>query len=240
MIAHEPQRKLVLFDIDRTAYRDYLIFPLVDSQFQDGLIEQGAYQGIEESRAKHERGELSYESMVQEVVLFYAQGLSGQTLADVTDHTRSFLSSSDGDNFYAYVGEVTDLVRPTHDVYFITGEPQFVADVVTQRYDAHGYISTVFDTANAHFTGQINSALSSSSHKRDAIRGILATHDRRGSFAFGDSEGDRGMLESVTFPVMVNPTPELDSIAPQHWERRRDEISIEAIPIFVARNLSNS
>jgi len=175
--------------------------------------------------------------MVKRVVVDYAAGLTGRTLQEAADSTKAFLSTQHGNKFYPFVGEVISLVRPTHDVYFVTGEPQFVADAVTKMYDTQGYVSTIFATESDIFTGAIDSALSSSSHKADAIREILTSHDLGMSFAFGDSEGDHGMLGSVAFPIMVNPTEEFDAAAPQGWERRKGKNRINEIPFFVAGRL---
>ena len=68
---------------------------------------------------------------------------------------------------------------------------------------------------DGRFDGSVSSVLGSK-QKGEITQG-LAAHSSR-SFAFGDSEGDIGMLELVDEAICIKPTPELRSHAmEQGW-----------------------
>lgn len=206
------ERSVALFDIDRTAYEGYLLFAIVQQQAEDGLISDEAQEKVDALKKAYEDGSLDYESMVEGVLNKWAEGLEGKSVEEVEDHTEKYLRGQ-GNRFYPYVLGVVDLLKDSHDIHFVTGEPQFVAGKTAEMYGAHGFLSTEFETRDGMFTGKVNSALSHGPHKLKAIRELLASHSREKSFAFGDSEGDIDMLEAVEYAVCIKPTPKLAKIA---------------------------
>jgi len=227
-------RNVVLFDIDRTAYDGFLLLPLVEQQARDGIINTSSHQDIIELLNQYEAGTLAYSEMVQNVLLQFARALEGKSVQEVTNHTEEYLRN-DGNKFYPYVGKVIELLASSHDSYFVTAEPQFVSEATQEIFGATGSISTMFSVDRGKFTGMIDSALSSSQHKADAINLILTEHILEGSFAFGDSEGDIHMLAGVEYPVCVNPTAGLlETAQTRNWFVAS---SPDVIPAYVSSML---
>lgn len=211
-MTQESDRKIAFFDIDKTMYQGFLVFPLVEAQARDGLLDMPEYSKVIEAQKAFDEEKLTYGEMVQEVLRHYALGLAGKQEVDASEHTYSYMSG-EGNKFYPYVDEVMSLMRESHDIYLVTAEPQFIAESVSKRYSANGCVSTIFKTDNGVFTGDIDKVFSSSHHKVEAISHLLAEHNPTDSFAFGDSEGDIGMLEAVEYPVCVDPSKGLLEIA---------------------------
>ncbi|HVZ12724.1 MAG TPA: HAD family phosphatase [Patescibacteria group bacterium] len=208
MTEQTEQKSIAFFDIDRTAYKGFLLEPLATRSAESNLISADAFDGMKQIYGAYSKGELQYETAVERILATWARGLEGRTVEEVEKFTQNYLDN-DGDNFYPYVGEIVEKIRDSHDIYFVTGEPQFVARMTAERYGAQGFLATEFETVDGVFTGNINSALSHRHHKRDAIEGLIATRQYEGSMAFGDSEGDIEMLEDVEYPICVVPTPGL-------------------------------
>lgn len=202
------ERNIALFDIDKTAYEGYLLFRIVQKQAKDGLISAESEKNVELVKKAYADGNLEYESMVEGVLNKWAEGLKDKSVEEIASHAEKYLRG-EGNKFYPYVLKVIKLIEDTHDIFFVTAEPQFVASKTTEIYGAQGFLSTEFEIENGMFTGKVNSALSHGPHKLQAIKELLSSHSKERSFAFGDSEGDIEMLEAVEYPVCINPTAKL-------------------------------
>ncbi len=208
----ELERQIAFFDIDKTAYDGFLLFPMIDAQARAGFISSVSQDAINGVLREFESGGIDYAEMVRQTLNQYARSLAGRRVDDALETTRRYLVG-EGNKFYPYVEQVIGQIRGTHDVFFVTAEPQFVADATKDIYEANGAISTVFTTRDGVFTGEIDSALSSGQHKADAIAHLLAGHRLDRSLAFGDSEGDIGMLDAVEYAICVNPSKGLLDVA---------------------------
>ncbi len=150
--------------------------------------------------------------MVDQVVRTWADALAGKTFDEVEQHTRDYLKAQKG-NFHPFVGQVISLARDTHSAYFVTAEPQFVAEAVRDMFEASGAICSEFEIVDGKFTGRVKSVLATKGNKLDAISHLFDSHVKSRSMAFGDSEGDVEMLSAVEHAVCVNPSEGLRKIA---------------------------
>ena len=108
-------------------------------------------------------------------------------------------------NFYKYFINLVPVLKQTHDVYLVTTNSQMIAEAVKEKFGLDGYLCTNFEVINGIFTGKI---LNSLADGKGMVEELLSKYEGS-SIAFGDSENDIGMLEKVTTPVCINPTPEL-------------------------------
>lgn len=205
------ERSLVLIDVDKTAYNDYLIFSIINQEAEDGLIEKTSLQPINEALDKYRQGEIGYEEMVETVVSGWANALADCYVSDVLNHTTDFLNAN-RQNFHPYVSKVIQMVADTHCVYFVTAEPQFVARPIAQMFGAVSVIASEFEVEDGRFTGKATKILSGREHKLEAITHLFEIHTKSGSIAFGDSEGDIEMLSAVENPICINPNEGLEKV----------------------------
>ena len=223
------ERKIALYDIDKTSYKDFLLLDLVRYQFKNGILPKSNLSAIEKEIQSYTKGELTYPEMAQNVLEYWTKGLKGKRIENVTNSTKEFFQT-EGKKFLPFVQESIDLLSPTHNTYFITAEPQFVADEVTKIHRATGYASTVFEIKGGVFTGNVSTSLVSKEKKGDVVKALLTTHAHKDSLAFGDSDNDIEMLENVEYPICVNPNDELKRVA---TERKWNIKKPEEIVIFV-------
>lgn len=210
------ERSIALFDIDRTAYNGILGLNLCREQEQRGLLKRDGLRSILHATADYRRGLLDYETFIREFLLRWAKGLQGAAVASVEDHADTF-SQNRRNEFFSYLQPTLDHLRKTHAIYFITGEPQFVAGSVARMFAA-GFISSSFSIKEGVFTGEVETFLATRDEKVRALGTLVSNYNLDGSIGFGDSEGDIEMLRLVRNRVCISPTSGLLQVALQeNW-----------------------
>lgn len=223
------ERKVALYDIDKTSYKEFLLLDIVRYQNIKGILPEESRSAIEKdvtlynTRDANNKRLLSYEEMAQNVLQYWSRGLKGKTLEDVVKNAKEFFQT-EGRKFFSFVRESIDLLKPTHDTYFVTAEPQFVAEEVVSIHQATGYFSTIFEVKDGVFTGNLSSSLATREDKGNVLKQLLLTHSKEKSFAFGDSDNDIEMLAGVEYPICVNPNDELAKTATEKdWAIKKPE-----------------
>jgi len=207
------KRKLALFDIDKTIYDGYIIFSLADYQFKRKIIDKNCLESLYKDLYLYKDKKIDYETTVENLNLHWAIGLKDLSYKLILDIAKNFFTLEEENNFFPFVKDLISLFKSTHDIYFITGELQFIARAASELFSVTSFISSELEVKDGVVTGKINKSLAKRQEKKMAISYLLNKHDSKNSFAFGDSEGDIEMLNSVEFPICINPTEELKEIA---------------------------
>ena len=205
------KRKIALFDIDKTIYQGLVILDLANSQVKYGIISQESYSTICNDVDLYKKGVVGYEETIHNLLVHWASGLKGNLYNHVLTHAIDFLSHKG--KFFPFAGELISMLKETHDVYFVTAEPSFVGKAVSYIFKANGYVSSKFELSNSTFTGNVEISLARREDKMRVVQGLLNKYEKRGSIAFGDSEGDIEMLRQVEIAVCINPTDGLRRVA---------------------------
>lgn len=209
-------RKIILFDIDKTVYDDYTIFPLAKSQLDAQLLDQTTVTQLDQDMTDYKAGKHTYEQFVATLLDHWADGLKGKSYQIVLDHTVSFFNGNLM-HFYAYVASVFAKFSESHDIFFVTGEPQFIAEAIRMIYQAKGTISSIFEIDQSGiFTGKVNRYLSTKTQKREALSKTLEQYRLEQSVGFGDSEADIFMLELMANRFCISPNAALLAHAEAH------------------------
>jgi HAD superfamily hydrolase (TIGR01490 family) len=204
-------RSIALFDIDNTMYDGFSYFGLLEKQANEGLIGEQVLDDAKASMQKYKAKLQDYETTIVELLDIYAAGLKGAEYNAVLRSTKQFYERSS--KFFAYVIPTVKKLRSSHDIALVTGEPQFVAEAVSELFGANSHYSTEYEVIDGTFTGVVKFYLASRHEKHDAIKHLMQSHGAKSSFAFGDSEGDIEMLRAVEYPICLNPTDGLRAIA---------------------------
>lgn len=151
------------------------------------------------------------------MVISWALGLKDKSSTAVAKHSDEFLRL-DSHNFYPFTTKLLSLLENEYDTVVITNEPQFVAESVMKLFPFTKCISTIFQTQNNIFTGEVSRFNSTKADKKTSVHEIFADYTRDQSLAFGDSIGDIGMFEEVEFPICVNASEDLkDTALERKW-----------------------
>lgn len=234
------ERKIAFYDIDKTSYEGLLIKDFVKFQVSTGTLRKETSDDINEEERLNKAKKIDYETMAQNMLDHWALGLKDKSISDVEAETERFFTTPEGNKFFPFVRESINMIGQTHDSYFITAEPQFIAKEVTKIHKATGFVSTIFGiSSDGKFTGKISSSLVKKEKKGDTVRELLKSHIKEQSFAIGDSDGDILMLEGVEYPICVNASDELKNLANQRgWKESIKKP--EEVVIFIGKILNKT
>jgi HAD superfamily phosphoserine phosphatase-like hydrolase len=207
------RRKIALFDIDKTIYDGYLIFPLAEYFFKEHIISRDIVDNLYQDLHLYRSRQVDYETSVENFNMHLAYGLKDHSPGSIFRATAAFLETREGGSFFPFAEPLIELLKKTHDVYLVTGEMQFVGKAVADYFSVHGYVSTETEVENVVFTGNISKSLAKKEEKRDAIEDLFCAYSYKDSLAFGDSEGDIGMLNKVAYAFCINATEGLREAA---------------------------
>ncbi len=206
------KKKIALFDIDNTVYDGYILFLLPEYQLRKKTIQQDCFNNICEDFKLYKKGIVDYETTIANILIHWAKGLEGISYNTVLKQTKHFLRG-EGNKFFPFLKPIIKILQGIHETYFITGEPEFVGQIVSELYQTTGFITSELEVRDGIFTGEVKIFLAKREEKQKAIKQLLKDHNIKDSFAFGDSEGDIEMLNSVENEICINPTEGLRKIA---------------------------
>lgn len=204
-------KKVALFDLDNTVYNGFSVIGLIESEILHGFFSFTEVIDLVDNMQKYRSGKLDYETAMTNGLNQWAKGLAGKRYTDVLDHAKKYYTKHKK-SFFPYVSKLIPKIKKTHDIYFITGEPQFVGESLLTIFNVNGFYSSVMEEKNGIFTGEVINALSNNNGKKKAVSELLKNYDTKGSIAFGDSEGDIAMLEMVEHPICINSSKKLKEI----------------------------
>jgi HAD superfamily hydrolase (TIGR01490 family) len=207
-------KSVALFDFDNTLYDGFSYFALLEKQVHENIITKKVLNKANQAMANYKNGAIDYETTITTLLNIYAAGLKGASYSKVYESALGFYTHTD--KIYPYTKQVFDLLRPTHDLCLVTGEPQFIAKAIQQLYKLDNYCATQYEVVDGVFTGNVTTYLASRHEKHQAVKHLLQGHRVKNSLAFGDSEGDIEMLAAAQHPICVNATPGLKKRAAEH------------------------
>jgi HAD superfamily hydrolase (TIGR01490 family) len=115
--------------------------------------------------------------------------------------------------------------RLGHRTMLLTGSLDFMVDTLKPLFD--DVVCAVLDEIDGRLTGQLSSAPPTGEARAQVLTAYAEKHGLvlRDAVAYADSASDLPMLESVGYPVAVNPEPKLATIARrrgwhiEHWSK---------------------
>jgi HAD superfamily phosphoserine phosphatase-like hydrolase len=207
------QKKIAFFDIDKTIYNGYMIFPLAEYFLEENIIKKDIVDYLYEDLRLYRSKQIDYETTVENFNMHFSYGLKSYSPGSILKATSTFLKTRESNNFFAFTKPLIELLRKTHDIYFVTGEVQFVGKAVADYFSVQGYISSEMEVKNTVFTGNMSKSLAKKEGKRAAIEDLFNAYPYEKSMAFGDSEGDIEMLNMVAHAFCINATEGLKEAA---------------------------
>ncbi len=202
------KKSIALFDLDMTIFKEYSIFSLTKYLVKEKVLEESVFAKMLEKSKEYKEGLISYSETAVFLLQIWAESLKGVNYNDVKEKTKDFFGENK-DNFYSYFEQLLPELKKTHEIYLVTAGPQFVSEVIKEKFEMDGFLSTEFEVLDGKFTGNIMSSLADGKH---VVENLLSRYSGN-NFAFGDSENDIGMLERVKNPVCINPTEKLLEVA---------------------------
>ncbi|MDD3648299.1 MAG: HAD-IB family phosphatase [Candidatus Dojkabacteria bacterium] len=222
-------RKLALFDIDKTIFDGYIILHLASFQTELGIISQKINDNLQSIAKKYSNGLLPYEIAQRKINEYYAVGLKDLSYAVVVNSTNEFIKSN-RDMFYPYVERLFYKLKNSYDIYLVTGEFEFIANACKENLSAYDFFASKCEIVNKKFSGRVEKHLAFGREKEKEVKSLIEKYTNKGSFAVGDSEGDIDMLKLVEHAFCINPTPQLEKEANRNsWVITNEEVIFNQI-----------
>lgn len=218
------------FDIDGTIFRDSLMIAHFQKMREYGIINDYAWYGnINFSEEKWHKRRVDYDDFLDDISKAYVESLMGVSYGDIMFTARHTMRSR-ADEVYRFTKHRIQKHRELgHMIIFISGSPDFLVRQMANIWKADVYMGSKYIFQKGVFTGEIIPMWDSVS-KLKAIDQLVATYDidLERSYAYGDTNGDFTMLQSVGNPFAINPAKELlDNISADDTLSKKVTIVVE-------------
>jgi phosphoserine phosphatase len=202
------QPRLAVFDCDGTLWAGDAGFGFFEWELTRGLVAEDVVRWARARYVDYLAGHVSEDDMCAEMVTINR----GLAVADVMRAAREFFEEKMVEGFFS---EMQDLVQQLHnrgcEVWAVSSTSEWVIQAGMKHFGIHD--SRILAAAVAVEQGKVTDKVirvPSGRGKPQAIREIIA---RTPDAVFGNSVWDADMLEIARRPFVVNPTPELLTIA---------------------------
>lgn len=199
-------------DIDGTMLPGFIIFPVIRTLTDDGIIDARDNEIIQEIFEKHTAGKIDYASFVMGTLEAFNTALKGKKDSHIQGALDEHIAEIE---LYPWVHPTFEAIQSVGKLTVVSAEPGVITRAVARLFNAE-YVSSELDQdANGHYTGAPFRALGSSQKGQAVSQDITASRPRRVA-GFGDSAGDVGMLElanPVEDAFCITPDAELRAIA---------------------------
>lgn len=208
------RRRFAAFDIDGTLFRDGLYRAMAWELMERGVVPDvwvtritQAYQNWQ--WRSHPTAYDDYEAAL--IAMFRDILPNIPTVA--FDTAAMKIAAEQLEHVYTYTrSELQRLKRAGYFLIAISGSHQEVVQPFAEKYQFDAWLGQTYVREGERFTGEI---IATYTAKDVLLQQLIDRHQLtlEDSYAFGDSYGDRGLLETVEHPVAFNPTTELLELA---------------------------
>lgn len=218
------------FDIDGTIFRDSLMIAHFKKMREFKIINDVALDNnIYFSEQSWQKRRVDYDDFLDDISRAYVKGLMGVTYADIMFTARHTVKSR-ADEVYRFTkNQIKYHHEQGHLVIFISGSPDFLVRHMAKTWNAQVYEGSKYIFKKGVFTGEIKPMWDSVS-KLKVMKNMVHKYDidLENSYAYGDTNGDLTMLQSVGHPYAINPAQELlDNINEDEALRKRARVIVE-------------
>lgn len=220
------------FDIDGTLYRDSLMIEHFKKLLKYEVVNEAIWHTtLKEKYENWQKRRGNYDDYMIDLAEAYIDSLIGMEKSKMEFVTDQVIKLQ-GDKVYMSTRDrITWHQEQGHDVFFISGAPEYLVDRMANKYGITDFVGTKYlMDENECFTGQVIRMWDSDS-KEIALKSLVKKYDidLSQSYAYGDTHGDITMFKHVGHPVAINPTHELLTAI------REDETLRQTAQIIVER-----
>lgn len=217
------------FDLDNTLYKgkhNHVIFDFPIYLNEIGLFPDRLIQKTNKRIKAYENKEIDRRKFTLNVISYFYQGIKGYSITEIDDLVQKFWAENLSNAWYHYTEDLINFLQDYSEIIVISGSP---LEVITPIKDFFG-INKIYGTsgnlsANNYFDGTFDMAkeMATAEAKENLMKSLIkrCPIDKKRSFAFGDSESDFPLLQSVNSKnaFLITSKPELKKMgAKQNWQ----------------------
>lgn len=222
---------LAIFDLDNT-----LLGGDSDHAWGEFLVNQGIVDRAHYQR-ENDRFYQQYQDgglVIEDYLAFALQPLSQHSKQQLDAWHRQFMIEMIDPIRLPQADTLLDKHRQQGDVLLIiTATNRFVTEPIAHALGVDDILATDPEFIDGRYTGRVAGTPCFQEGKVKRLQQWLGEHhqDLEGSYFYSDSHNDLPLLERVSFPVAVDPDPQLQTIARQrNWPiiTLRDDLQNDA------------
>ena len=200
------------FDIDGTIYREGLITEVFKKMVTHEIIDQKRWHDeVKPAYMAWDRRVGDYDTYLMRMTEIFKQTLVGLSSQHINFIAQKVIEQK-GDRVYQFTRqEIERHQREGRLVIAISGSPDALVKLMAEKYHFDDWRGSLYKTdAQGFYTGEIVPMWDSVS-KLKALNELVAQYDLdvNECWAYGDTNGDFTMLQTVGHPTAINPTREL-------------------------------
>jgi HAD superfamily hydrolase (TIGR01490 family) len=237
------KNKAAFFDIDGTLFRNSLLIEHYRLLTKVGILDKDIrHEDIKPLYQKYQNRQGAYEDYLDKASLLYQNNLKGIRKEIIKKYADIVIEENKNKIYRVTKNAVENHIKEGYLVFFISGSPDYLVEEYAKNYGARDSIATkyVFDQDDI-FTGKVVPMWDSKS-KLNAINKLQASYDidLSKSHAYGDTNGDFTMMQSVGFAHAINPSFELvDKLYQNEKTRNKTTIHVERKDVNYKFELKN-
>ncbi|MGL4687930.1 MAG: HAD family hydrolase [Fusobacteriaceae bacterium] len=230
------------FDIDGTIYRNSLLIEHFKKLIKYELIDINEYESnIKNSFTLWDERKGDYDNYLQDLTGTYVEAIKGLSL-QYNNFIADQVVDLKGNRVYKYSRERVEWHKNQgHKVIFISGSPDFLVKRMAEKMGADDYCGSHYLTTDNKLTGEVK-PMWDTPNKIKAIDVFCEKYNiiLKDSYAYGDTNGDYGMLSLVGHPKAINPSRELiNSIRNNSDLSEKCEIIVERKDVIYHTSISS-
>ncbi len=212
------KQPVAFFDIDGTLFRSSLLIELVESLIKEQVFPFDARDRYYSEYVAWLNREGSYESYIKAVIDTYLENIKGVHYGDLADIGKRVVSLNQQRVYRHTRNTIIELKQEGYYLVAISQSPKTILDEFCRGFGFDKVYGRIYEIGpQDKFTGVVTdehlienkAAIAQRVFKKGEV-------DPTHSIAFGDTEGDISLLESVTDPVCFNPNKKL-----YHYAKKR-------------------
>lgn len=205
------KRKVAIFDIDGTVYRQSILIALVDRLIERGSFPKSTRLHFAREREMWLNRKGDYELYIERLVEAYMRAIRGVHYGEVKDATKEIYEHMGG-RVYRYTRDlIKRLKRQHYYLLAISQSPKIALDLFCKGLGFDKVYGRIYELGPSdRFTGKIED-LHLIENKAAIVRRAIEKESLtlKGSVGVGDTQGDIPFLELVEKPVCFNPNQKL-------------------------------
>lgn len=207
--------KAVITDVDGTLC-DYIGISWVRFLGANKLIKKEFFDDHETLVEAYQTGLLDHVEFTKEWVKLYGNMIKGKSVAGLEKMSKKFCTAFNKSIPKHSKMLIKHFKKKKYKVIAITASPSIPARDIMKYMGIETYYATEPEVRNGRFTGEIETQMHlSEKGKQGIVREVIMKYgvETSKSFALGDTIHDLPLLESVAYPIAINPKGKLTEYA---------------------------
>ena len=206
----EETSTVSFFDVDGTLVKGFSLSDFVKFLYDKKYTSKENYDKFMHPLSLYHSSKLSYEAMAKLILKEYGNIIKGKTVSEIKELVQLFIKSEKFE-LYPYSIELINKMNSLGKTIAVTGSPYHLAHGLNNLFNFNKVAGTTYELKDNVFTGKVKKDMSIAIKKKKFIKDYIKTHsfNLKKSFAFGDTEHDIPLFESVSNPIYLNPNKEL-------------------------------